>query len=117
MPVKVPLAAIPTGWELHQAPCWARAGIRAEVQGQQFFYLGPSHTPRAQWPVTLTLPHLGAFRSVFIKNLINVQITKPFNTRRPGLGTGGRLSINSVLTFAVTSPGPAEAKAGVLCLL
>ena len=84
--------------------------FRAEVQGQQF-YLGQVTSESPVASDTHSSPS-GSFQvCVFIKNLINVQITKPLTPQAAGVwGTGGGLSINSVLTFAEIPPGPAGGK-------
>ena len=85
------------------------SGLRSKASSPSAW--AKSH-PRAQWPVTLTPPPSGSFEvCVFIKNLINVQITKLLTPQEAGVwGTGGGLSINSVLTLAVIPLGLAGGK-------
>lgn len=62
-----------------------------------------SHPP-ASWPVTFTPPPSGSFRSVFIRSLINVRITK---------SSAPQETVNSV----VISPGPTGGQGPVFHLL
>ena len=62
--------------------------------------------------MALTPPPSGSFQvCVFIKSLINVQITKPSTPQEARVwGIRGELSINSVLTIIVVSLGPVGGK-------